>query len=86
VSILAAVAGNLALTGMTGGGIYIGGGIVPRILPILNKTDFMKAFTDKGRFRELLSKIPVHVILNDHAALLGAAWSALEGENNGVGP
>ena len=86
VSILASVAGNLALTGMTGGGIYIGGGIAPRILPILQKTDFMKAFTDKGRFRELLFKIPVHVILNDHAALLGAAWSALEGENNGAGP
>jgi len=86
VSILGAVAGNLALTGMTGGGIYIGGGIVPRILPIVKKTDFMKAFTDKGRFRELLSKIPVHVILNDHAALLGAAWSALEAGNNGVGP
>jgi len=79
VSILGAVAGNLALTGMTNGGIYIGGGIVPRILPILEEPGFMTAFTDKGRFGELLSKIPVHVILNDHAALLGAAWSALEG-------
>ncbi len=79
VSILGAVAGNLALTGMTTGGMYIGGGIVPRILPILEESNFMKAFTDKGRFRELLSGIPVHVILNDKAALLGAAWSALEG-------
>ena len=79
VSILGAVAGNLALTGMTTGGMYIGGGIVPRILPILEESNFMKAFTDKGRFRELLSGIPVHVILNDQAALLGAAWSALEG-------
>ena len=79
VSILGAVAGNLALTGMTTGGMYIGGGIVPRILPILEKSNFMKAFTDKGRFRDLLSGIPVHVILNDQAALLGAAWSALAG-------
>lgn len=86
LSILAAVAGNLALTGMTSGGIYIGGGIVPRILSVVKKADFMKVFTDKGRFKELLSGIPVHVILNDHAALLGAAWSALEGGNNGVGP
>ncbi len=79
VTILGAVAGNLALTGMTNGGIYLGGGIVPRILPMLKESDFMTAFVDKGRFAELLSKIPVHVILNDHAALLGAAWSALEG-------
>jgi glucokinase len=77
VSILGAIAGNLALTGMTTGGMYIGGGIVPRILPILEEADFMGAFADKGRFRDLLSRIPVHVILNDKAALLGAAWCAL---------
>ena len=52
VSILGAIAGNLALTGMTTGGIYIGGGIVPRILPILEEADFMGAFADKGRFRD----------------------------------
>jgi glucokinase len=78
-SILGAVAGNLALTGMTTGGMYIGGGIVPRILPIFEESKFMNAFTDKGRFKELLSGIPVHVILNDQAALLGAAWAAFEG-------
>jgi glucokinase len=78
VSILGAVAGNLALTGMTTGGMYIGGGIVPRILPLLEEANFMASFTDKGRFRELLSGIPVHVILNDKAALLGASWCALE--------
>ena len=77
VSILGAIAGNLALTGMTTGGMYIGGGIIPRILPILEEADFMGAFADKGRFRDLLSRIPVHVILNDKAALLGAAWCAL---------
>lgn len=85
-SILGAVAGNLALTGMTIGGMYLGGGIVPQILPILEESNFMRAFTDKGRFRELLSGIPVHVILNDRAALLGAAWSALGGCKDGVGP
>ncbi|MGB6066612.1 MAG: glucokinase [Desulfomonilaceae bacterium] len=78
VSVLASTAGNLALTGMTTGGMYIGGGIAPRILPFLEEGDFMKAFIDKGRFGELLSKIPVHVILNDKAALLGAARCASE--------
>jgi glucokinase len=84
-SILGAVAGNLALTGMTTGGMYLGGGIAPRILPILEKSNFMKAFTDKGRFEDLLSKIPVYVILNDKAALMGAAWAALGGCKDGVG-
>lgn len=78
VSVLGAVAGNLALTGMTTGGVYLGGGISPKILPKLKEGLFMKAFTDKGRFRELLEKIPVRVILNDRAALLGAAHHALE--------
>jgi glucokinase len=78
VSILGATAGNVALTGMTTGGVYLGGGIVPRILPLLEEMEFMKSFTNKGRFQELLSGIPVHVILNDKAALLGAALCALE--------
>lgn len=76
VSILGAVSGDLALTGMTTGGIYLGGGISPKILPILKSGTFMAAFTDKGRFSELLSTIPVSVILNDKAALLGAACHA----------
>ena len=78
VSILGAVSGNLALTGMTTGGIYLGGGIPPKILPVLKEGPFMKAFTNKGRFKDLLEKIPVRVILNDRAALLGAASCALE--------
>jgi glucokinase len=78
VSILGAYAGNLALTGMTTGGIYLGGGISPKILPMLKEGGFMAAFTDKGRFKGLLSQIPVRVILNDRAALLGAAWCALQ--------
>lgn len=76
VSILGACAGNLALTGMTTGGIYLGGGICPQILPMLQEGPFMSTFTDKGRFRDLLARMPVRVILNDRAALLGAAWCA----------
>ncbi len=78
VSILGAAAGNLALTGTTTGGIYLGGGILPKILPMLKEAIFMKAFTDKGRFRDYLKRIPVRVILNEKAALLGAARFALE--------
>ena len=78
VSILGAVSGNLALTGMTTGGIYLGGGIPTKILSVLKEGPFMKAFTNKGRFKDLLEKIPVRVILNDRAALLGAGFCALE--------
>jgi len=77
-SILGAYAGNLALTGMTTGGMYLGGGIAPKILPTLQDGGFMKAFTGKGRFKEILSRMPVRIILNDKAALLGAAWCALQ--------
>jgi glucokinase len=76
VSVLGSAAGNLALTGMTTGGIYLGGGIPPRILPKLREGGFMKAFVDKGRFGELLSAMPVHVILTNMAALYGAALCA----------
>ncbi|MCX5873790.1 MAG: glucokinase, partial [Deltaproteobacteria bacterium] len=78
ISILGATAGNLALTGLTTGGIYLAGGICPKILPKLTEGGFMKAFTAKGRFTELLFGIPVRVILNDKAALLGAACCAME--------
>jgi glucokinase len=78
VSILGAAAGNLALVGMTKGGVYLGGGIPPKILPKLKDGAFISSFTDKGRFKGLLEKIPVHVILNDTAALLGAASKAFE--------
>ncbi len=83
VSIIGSVAGNLALTGMTTGGIYLGGGIPPKILPKLEDDTFMQAFTNKGRFKELLEKIPVRVILNDKAALLGAAHCAFEMQRSG---
>jgi glucokinase len=76
--ILGAVAGNLALTGLATGGVYLGGGIPPKILPALKSGVFMKAFTDKGRFGNLLKKIPVRVILNERAAMLGAAECAFQ--------
>ena len=78
VSIFGSVAGNHALTGMTTGGVYLGGGIPPKILPKLKEGVFMEAFVNKGRFKGLLEKVPVRVILNDKAALLGAAECAFE--------
>jgi glucokinase len=76
VSILGAAAGNLALTGMTTGGVYLGGGIPQKILPKFKERTFMDSFTDKGRFKSLMKRIPVHVVLNDRAPLLGAAIGA----------
>jgi glucokinase len=76
VAIYGAEAGNLALKLMATGGIYLGGGIAPRILPRLQTGAFMDAFTTKGRFSELLASIPVRVILNDRTALMGAALAA----------
>jgi glucokinase len=73
VSILGAVSANLALTAMTFGGIYLGGGIPPKILAFLQEDIFLQAFTDKGRFKGFMEKIPVMVILDSRAALLGAA-------------
>ncbi len=77
VSILGAEAGNMALKVMARGGVYLGGGIPPRILPALEHGQFIKAFMRKGRFSEFLSGIPVYVILNPRAALLGAACYGL---------
>lgn len=73
VSILGAEAGNLALRSMARGGVYVGGGIAPRILEKLRDGTFLKAFVDKGRLKPLLSTIPVRVILEEQAALYGAA-------------
>ncbi|MBW1782067.1 MAG: glucokinase [Deltaproteobacteria bacterium] len=74
---LGSIAGNLALTVLATGGVYLGGGIAPKILPALTDGVFMSAFTNKGRFKALLEKIPVRVILNDKAAIIGAAHCAL---------
>lgn len=73
LAILGAEAGNQALKVMATGGIYLGGGISPRILSKLQEPPFLEALRSKGRFRALLSGIPVHVILNPQAGLMGAA-------------
>lgn len=78
ISILGAEAGNMALKVLATGGVYLGGGIPPRILPRLKGGGFMQAFVRKGRFAALLSAMRVCVILNDHAALIGAANFGLQ--------
>jgi glucokinase len=79
VSAYGAEAGNLALKVLAIGGVFVGGGIAPKILGALTQGAFMQAFVNKGRLRGLLDGIPVQVILNDGAALLGAArWTALQ--------
>jgi len=78
VSILGAEGGNLALKILSTGGLYLGGGIPPRILPALKSAAFMDAFTKKGRMSHLVERIPVYVILNPKVALLGAAYHGLE--------
>ena len=71
--ILGAQAGNLALAVVATGGVYLAGGIAPRIVERLRSGPFLKGFRDKGRLSELLSRIPVHVTINPNVALLGAA-------------
>ncbi|MGH9599114.1 MAG: glucokinase [Terracidiphilus sp.] len=73
VSAYGAEAGNLALKVLSVGGLYVGGGIAPRILEKLKDGTFMKAFADKGRLSQLLINMPVRVILESRTALLGAA-------------
>ena len=77
VSVYAAEAGNLALKVMATGGVFLGGGIAPKMLPKLAGPLFMNAFAAKGRMQPLLEAIPVRVITNDKIALLGAARYAL---------
>lgn len=66
-----AEAGNLALKLMATGGVYIGGGIAPKILNWLKQPQFLEAFLNKGKMRDLMESMPVYVILNDRAALYG---------------
>jgi glucokinase len=68
-----AESGNLALKQMATGGVYLGGGIAPKILKWLKRPQFLEAFHNKGKMRKLMESIPVRVILNDRAALYGAA-------------
>jgi glucokinase len=78
VSILGAEAGNLALKVLATGGVYVAGGISRRIIPALRDSAFLTAFRSKGRFSDLLSRIPVHVVLHPEVALLGVARYGLE--------
>lgn len=78
VRLYGAEAGNLALKVMSSGGIYLGGGIAPKILPLLQNQNFLDAFLAKGRMRPLLEAMPVKVILNDRAALFGPALHAAQ--------
>jgi len=77
VSLYGAEAGNLALKIMALGGVYVGGGIAPKMLPKLGGPLFMQSFTGKGRMQPLLESIPVKVIKNEKLALLGAARYAV---------
>lgn len=78
IEILANEAGNMALNIFATGGIYLGGGIPPRILPMIDEQAFSAAFVNKGRFEKLLSDVPIYVILKRDAALYGAACNMYE--------
>jgi glucokinase len=71
-----AEAGNLALKLLPYGGLYIAGGIAPKILPLLETFEFMQAFSNKGRMKPILAKVPVYVVLNPQVGLIGAAVCA----------
>jgi glucokinase len=88
VSAYGAEAGNLALKVFSVGGLYVGGGIAPRILEKLKDGTFLKAFTDKGRLSRLLVNMPVRVILESRTALIGAAAyaEALTAVISGISP
>ena len=88
VSAYGAEAGNLALKVLSIGGLYVGGGIAPKMLDKLKDGTFMRSFTDKGRLSQLLINMPVRVILESRAALIGAAAyaEARAAELSGVSP
>lgn len=77
-SIYGAEAGNLALKGLTLDGVYVAGGIAPKLLKKLQDGSFMRGFTNKGRYKRLMNQIPVKVVTNDRTALLGAASVAAQ--------
>lgn len=76
ISIYGAQAGNLALNTLASGGVYVAGGIAPKIIARLRQGGFMGAFQDKGRFSGLMRRIPVHVVMNPKVGLIGAALVA----------
>jgi len=73
VAYYGAEAANLALKMLATAGIYLGGGIAPKIIAQLKDGKFLKAFVGEGRMKDLLASIPVRVIMNDKTALIGAA-------------
>jgi glucokinase len=77
VTLYGAEAGNLALKLMATAGVYVGGGIAPKIIQKLTDSTFLDAFVAKGRLKPLLQQIPVRIIMNDKVALLGAARFAI---------
>jgi len=77
-AILGSVAGDIALTLGARGGVYVAGGIAPRILPFLKASPFRERFERKGRFQPYLAEVPTWVITHAHAALLGAARVAFD--------
>jgi len=76
VSVLGAHAGNCVLTNLTTGGVYLGGGIPFKILPMLQSKIFLNSFLNKGRLSNLVEATPIYLINNNNAALVGAAWYA----------
>lgn len=79
ISCFGAEAGNMALKSMATGGVFLGGGIPVKLLELIKSVTFMHPFNDKGRLSGLMETIPVKVVMNDQAALLGAARFALDG-------
>lgn len=77
VDVLASAAGNLALNVLATGGVFLGGGIPPRILPMLATERFVKQFCNKDRTAALLGRLPINVVLNARSALFGAARAAM---------
>jgi glucokinase len=77
-SIYGAEAGNLALKCLATGGVYVAGGIAPKILPILSEGGFRQAFESKGRMEKVLKHIPTYVVISPQPGLLGAAFMALQ--------
>ncbi|MDP1898158.1 MAG: glucokinase [Sulfurimicrobium sp.] len=76
IAIYGAQAGNLALTTLARGGVYVAGGIAPKIITRLKNGGFVRAFNDKGRFTALMQRIPLRVVMNPKVGLMGATLVA----------
>jgi len=83
LDVCAAEAGNMALKGMATGGVFIGGGIMPHLLPILDKGRFVNFFSHKGKHQAILEKMPIKVITDTNLPLYGAAYYILSATNAG---